>query len=102
MRMLLFSLLACSPEQGSDVPASTLAPVHVEQRAAHDCTSTAPGLVETHVQPWGNTPSGYGLAVADFNLDLQPGELVGIIGPNGAGKTTVFNLITGVYRASEG
>jgi branched-chain amino acid transport system ATP-binding protein len=41
-------------------------------------------------------------AVADFNLDLQSGELMGVIGPNGAGKTTVFNLITGVYRASEG
>ena len=41
-------------------------------------------------------------AVSDFNLDLQPGELVGIIGPNGAGKTTVFNLITGVYRPTEG
>jgi branched-chain amino acid transport system ATP-binding protein len=41
-------------------------------------------------------------AVSDFNLDLEPGELVGIIGPNGAGKTTIFNLITGVYRATEG
>ncbi len=41
-------------------------------------------------------------AVADFNLDLQTGQLMGIIGPNGAGKTTIFNLITGVYRASEG
>src|SRR5512143_1648502 len=41
-------------------------------------------------------------AVANFNLALQPGELVGIIGPNGAGKTTIFNLITGVYRASQG
>jgi len=41
-------------------------------------------------------------AVSDFNLVLQPGELVGVIGPNGAGKTTVFNLITGVYRASKG
>ena len=41
-------------------------------------------------------------AVSNFNLELQPGELVGIIGPNGAGKTTVFNLITGVYKASEG
>jgi len=41
-------------------------------------------------------------AVADFNLDLQPGDLMGIIGPNGAGKTTIFNLITGVYQASEG
>ena len=41
-------------------------------------------------------------AVSDFNLAIEPYELVGIIGPNGAGKTTVFNLITGVYRASEG
>jgi branched-chain amino acid transport system ATP-binding protein len=41
-------------------------------------------------------------AVSDFNLDLEEGELVGIIGPNGAGKTTVFNLITGVYRSTEG
>jgi len=41
-------------------------------------------------------------AVLDFNLDLEPGELVGIIGPNGAGKTTVFNLMTGVYRATQG
>jgi branched-chain amino acid transport system ATP-binding protein len=41
-------------------------------------------------------------AVQDFNLELQPGELVAIIGPNGAGKTTVFNLITGVYRPTEG
>jgi branched-chain amino acid transport system ATP-binding protein len=42
------------------------------------------------------------LAVSDFNLNLDNGELVGIIGPNGAGKTTVFNLVTGVYRPSEG
>jgi len=41
-------------------------------------------------------------AVSDFNLNLQTGELRGIIGPNGAGKTTIFNLITGVYRATEG
>lgn len=41
-------------------------------------------------------------AVADFNLELQPGELMAIIGPNGAGKTTVFNLITGVYRPTAG
>ncbi|MDI6867966.1 MAG: ABC transporter ATP-binding protein [Coprothermobacterota bacterium] len=41
-------------------------------------------------------------AVFDFNLDLEPGELIGIIGPNGAGKTTIFNLITGVYHPTKG
>lgn len=41
-------------------------------------------------------------AVSDFNIELQDGELVAVIGPNGAGKTTVFNLITGVYRPTEG
>jgi len=42
------------------------------------------------------------MAVNDFNLELQEGELIGLIGPNGAGKTTIFNLVTGAYRASEG
>jgi branched-chain amino acid transport system ATP-binding protein len=41
-------------------------------------------------------------AVSDFNLTLEPGELVGLIGPNGAGKTTIFNLITGVYHPTAG
>jgi branched-chain amino acid transport system ATP-binding protein len=41
-------------------------------------------------------------AVDDFDLELYPGELVGLIGPNGAGKTTIFNLVTGVYTPSEG
>jgi branched-chain amino acid transport system ATP-binding protein len=41
-------------------------------------------------------------AVHDFDLTLREGELAGLIGPNGAGKTTVFNLITGVYKPSEG
>jgi branched-chain amino acid transport system ATP-binding protein len=41
-------------------------------------------------------------AVSDFNLDVQPGALVGLIGPNGAGKTTIFNMITGIYPVSSG
>ena len=41
-------------------------------------------------------------AVGDFNLNMEEGQLMGLIGPNGAGKTTVFNLITGVYKATHG
>ena len=41
-------------------------------------------------------------ALAEFDLVLQPRELVGLIGPNGAGKTTAFNGITGVYPPTSG
>ena len=41
-------------------------------------------------------------AVADLNLEIGPGEIVGLIGPNGAGKTTVFNVITGMNAPTEG
>lgn len=33
---------------------------------------------------------------------VPQGGIFGLIGPNGAGKTTVFNLITGLLRASSG
>jgi len=35
-------------------------------------------------------------------FDVPQGGIFGLIGPNGAGKTTVFNLITGLLRASSG
>ncbi len=41
-------------------------------------------------------------AVNKYDLVIELGEVRGLIGPNGAGKTTVFNLITGVYRPTEG
>lgn len=41
-------------------------------------------------------------AVDKFNVSIEQGKLYGLIGPNGAGKTTVFNLLTGVYKPTEG
>ncbi len=41
-------------------------------------------------------------AVNAVDMQIEKGELYGLIGPNGAGKTTFFNLITGVYKPSEG
>lgn len=41
-------------------------------------------------------------ALSDFDITIEPNELVGLIGPNGAGKTTTFNLFTGVYSPTEG
>jgi len=42
------------------------------------------------------------LAVSNFDLDLDAGEIVGLIGPNGAGKTTVFHLIAGFHAPTSG
>lgn len=39
-------------------------------------------------------------AVDGFNLDLAPGQIVGLIGPNGAGKTSLIDALTGFTRAS--
>jgi branched-chain amino acid transport system ATP-binding protein len=36
------------------------------------------------------------------DLDVAPGELLGVIGPNGAGKTTLFNVISGIVTPSSG
>lgn len=41
-------------------------------------------------------------AVDEFNISIEKGMLYGLIGPNGAGKTTVFNLLTGVYKPTDG
>ncbi len=42
------------------------------------------------------------VAVDDFSMEVNRGEIVALIGPNGAGKTTAFNAVTGVYRPTGG
>lgn len=42
------------------------------------------------------------VAVNNFSMEVNEGEIVALIGPNGAGKTTAFNVITGVYAPTNG
>lgn len=42
------------------------------------------------------------LVLQDVNLDISPGEVVGIIGPNGSGKTTLLRTITRVLKPKKG
>jgi lipopolysaccharide export system ATP-binding protein len=40
--------------------------------------------------------------VADVNVDVSQGEIVGLLGPNGAGKTTTFYMIVGLIGPDKG
>jgi branched-chain amino acid transport system ATP-binding protein len=42
------------------------------------------------------------VAVSDLDFTIPERSIVSLIGPNGAGKTTFFNMLTGVYKPTEG
>lgn len=42
------------------------------------------------------------LAVDGVDLDVPPGQLIGMLGPNGAGKTTLLNMLIGLRMPSAG
>ncbi|RAG82993.1 ABC transporter ATP-binding protein [Streptacidiphilus pinicola] len=41
-------------------------------------------------------------ALADFSLEVAPGEALAVLGPSGSGKSTLLNLIAGLDRPSRG
>ncbi len=41
-------------------------------------------------------------ALSGVSFTVEPGTIHAMIGPNGAGKSTMFNVLSGVYQATEG
>ena len=41
-------------------------------------------------------------ALDDINLEVKPGERLGLIGPNGSGKTTLINCVSGSIQDYDG
>ena len=42
------------------------------------------------------------VAIDHLSFEARKGDITALIGPNGAGKTTVFNVVTGVFKPTEG
>ena len=72
-----------------------------------------PQLLTMHAQPAANAKQvarmdgvsktfGKVMALANFNFDARPGELVALLGPNGAGKTTAIKLLLGLAVPTAG
>ena len=45
---------------------------------------------------------GHVVALAGVDLEIRPGEVIGLLGDNGAGKSTLIKILSGVYFADEG
>ena len=42
------------------------------------------------------------VAIENFSLDLNAGEIVALVGDNGAGKSTLIKIVSGVHAPSDG
>jgi ABC-type sugar transport system ATPase subunit len=66
---------------------------------ASDKTSTSTPVLTVR----GLTKSFVGnLVLQDADLELLPGQVLGLVGENGAGKSTLMKILAGVHQADEG
>ena len=55
-----------------------------------------------HVSKTYETPAGKFAALKEIDLEIRPGEFVGVVGKSGSGKSTLLNLVAGIDRPSSG
>jgi len=48
------------------------------------------------------TPAGKFAALKHIDLEVRPGEFVGVVGKSGSGKSTLLNMLAGIDRPSSG
>ncbi|NMI01357.1 ATP-binding cassette domain-containing protein [Pseudonocardia acidicola] len=61
-------------------------------------TDTAPALALTRIRK----EFGGVVAIDEFSLNVQRGEVVALVGDNGAGKSTLIKIVSGIYQPTSG
>ena len=69
--------------------------------AAAPAVSTAPAGPFLKLSGLRKTYPGV-VALADFSVDVGPGEIIGVVGENGAGKSTLMKILGGVIQPDRG
>ena len=106
-----------APAAWAGVSADREAAVAYLERSVRNLLSSAergpvdsPQERQSALVPGGSTLAARGLVkayrrrrvVAEVNVDVSQGEIVGLLGPNGAGKTTTFYMIVGLISPDDG
>jgi branched-chain amino acid transport system permease protein len=74
-------------------------PAHAAQPPAARAGANAKPLLEVHQL----TKTFTGVVALDaLNLQVFPGEILGLLGPNGSGKSTFINVVSGHYPVTSG
>ena len=71
--------------------------------SATTAAANAPASAEPLLRLAGISKSYPGVqALADFNAEIRPGEVIGLVGENGAGKSTLMKILGGVIAPDSG
>ncbi len=91
-------LLAAVPHLGTATVEVTEALVEAEQQHAAPIVKLDHAAIEYPKR--GRVPAFR--AANDINLEIAPGEVVGLVGESGSGKTTIGRAVVGLLKVAEG